>query len=323
MHSSTRQSPSACRARRPRLPHFALGLLGHRAPLTGAITLGLAIALGVLAFPRHAIAAGPGALTIKTKEIDEKNGEWHVKVRIDLARPPSMMHTPMRFTFSKEAVDERAIMAKGAEPVHHRVVLETTQKQIVGLDVDFADASGKVFKSTVYEFDLKRSDGYFEAGEYVVGLSGPDGEVGSNQRIVLKGDNPPVYRGAMDFSDNKSNKSTKKGGMRLQTVDNGLDGGTDDKGVAKNDTPEAQLPTGGDVTPVGTAPALVPQTSFNRTAEEEAVHEHPGCGCVAAGLERGSVGEGAAAAGFGVLLFVVGRRRKSADSGVDAKTPNL
>jgi hypothetical protein len=155
---------------------------------------------------QSALAAGPGALVLKTPTVDEKNGEWHVKVRIDLPRPPSMMHTPMRFTFSKEAVDERAIMSRGAEPEHHRVVLETPAKQIVGLDIDFADASGKVFKSTIFEFDLKRADGYFEAGEYVMGLSGPDGDVGNNQHIVLKGDNPPVYRGAMDFSDNKSSK---------------------------------------------------------------------------------------------------------------------
>ncbi len=256
---------------------------------------------------RTALAAGPGAFTIKTKEVDEKNGEWHVKVRIDLPHPPSMMHTPMRFTFSKEVVDERAIMSKGADPVHHRVVLETAQKQIVGLDIDFADASGKVFKSTVFEFDLKRSDGYFEAGEYVVGLSGPDGEVGSNQRITLKGDNPPVYRGAMDFSDNKS--STKKG-MKLQAVDNGIDAGPDNGDLAKNDTPEAKLPTGGDVTPVGTAPDMVPKGSYNRTAEEEAVHQPSGCGCLEAGTERGSI-TGAAGTAVG-LAFALGRRRRKA-----------
>src|SRR5215472_11739596 len=126
--------------------------------------------------------AGAGSFSIKTTEVTEKNGEWHIKVRIDLPRAPPMMHAPMRFTFSKEAVDERAIMSKGAEPVHHRVVLETAQKQIVGLDVDFADASGKVWKSCYFEFDLKRADGYFEAGEYLMGLSGPDGDVGTNQR---------------------------------------------------------------------------------------------------------------------------------------------
>ena len=80
------------------------------------------------------------------------------------------------------------------------MVLDTSPKQIVGLDVDFADPSGKVFKSTYFEFDLARKDGYFEAGEYQVSLSGPDGDVGGAQKLVLKGDNPPVYRGAMDFA---------------------------------------------------------------------------------------------------------------------------
>ncbi len=314
MHSSTRHSAIARPARFVPVARVVRVVRLARPAVASALALGLLAvfaSLAILAFERPLLAAGPGALTIKTKEIDEKNGEWHVKVRIDLARPPSMMHTPMRFTFSKEAVDERAIMSKGAEPVHHRVVLETAQKQIVGLDIDFADASGKVFKSTFFEFDLKRADGYFEAGEYVVGLSGADGEVGSNQRIVLKGDNPPVYRGAMDFSDNKS---TKKG-MKLQTVNSGLDGGSNDNEVAKNDTAEAKLPTTGDVTPVGAAPAMVPETSFNRTAEEEAVHEHPGCGCVVAGLERGSVGRAAAAATLGLAFAFARRRRRGRHSG--------
>ncbi len=142
----------------------------------------------------------------KTPESTESNGQWHLKVRIDLSRAPSMMHTPMRFTFSKQAVDERSIMSKGAQPEHHRMVLDTQPKQIVSMDVDFADPSGKVFKSTYFEFVVERSSGYFEAGEYVVALSGPDGDIGSAQKLVLKGDNPPVYRGAMDFTDPEAAK---------------------------------------------------------------------------------------------------------------------
>ena len=134
-----------------------------------------------------------------------------------------------------------------------------------------------------------------------MGLSGPDGDVGANQRITLKGDNPPVYRGAMDFSDNKSQKQK---GPKLQAVGNGLDGGSDE--VAKNDTPAAATPVGGDVAAVGSAPDMIPKDSYNRTAEEEAVHEHPGCGCVAAGLAGGS-GAGAVVAALGAA-FVVGAR---------------
>ena len=244
---------------------------------------------------------------IKTPEVTESSGEWHVKVRIDLSRPPPMMHTPMRFTFSKEAVDERAIMSKGAEPQHHRVVLETAQKQIVSMDVDFADPSGKVFKSTYFEFDLQRKDGYFEAGEYLVTLSGPDGDVGAAQRLTLKGDNPPVYRGAMDFSaDAKADKNKKKG-PKIESVSSGLDAGPQE--VAQNDTPSSAGPASTDVAAGGPAPDMVPKGAFNRTKDEESVQEHPsGCGCIVAGVEsRSALGAGAAAL-LGIAL-VFGRRR--------------
>jgi hypothetical protein len=252
------------------------------------------------------VALAAGTFTIKTPEVSENSKEWHVKVRIDLVRAPGMMHTPMRFTFSKEAVDERAIMSKGAEPVHHRMVLDVSPKQIVSLDVDFADASGKVFKSTYFEFDLKRDTGYFEAGEYLVTLAGPDGEVGTAQRLTLKGDNPPVYRGAMDFSnDPKAGKGGKKG-VRMENVSSGLDGGE----VASNDQgATAAAPVSTDVAPEGDAPDMVPKGAYNKTAEEEAVQGHPnGCGCVAAGLDRSLYGAGGAA--LAALGLVAARRRR-------------
>jgi len=266
-----------------------------------------AIALAAIVLST-AQAFAAGSFTIKTASVDEKNGEWHIKVRIDLARAPGMMHTPMRFTFSKEAVDERAIMSKGAEPEHHRVVLDTVPKQIVSLDVDFADPSGKVFKSTYYEFDLARKDGYFEAGEYQVALAGPDGEVGGAQKLTLKGDNPPVYRGAMDFSsDVKGQKGQKQRGPRIEAVSNDIDSGAAGP-LAQNDVPSTG-PVSTEVAASGPAPSMVPSTAYGRTADEEAIGDHPkGCGCVAAGLVRGSAPAGTA------LFFAIGlalaRRRK-------------
>jgi hypothetical protein len=261
----------------------------------------------VVLFPGVARAAG-GAFAIKTTEVTEGSGEWHVKVRIDLPRAPGMMHIPMRFTFSKEAVDERAIMQKGAEPVHHRMVLDTPPKQIQSMDVDFADASGKVFKSTYFEFDLRRDGGYFEAGEYLVSLSGPDGDVGGAQKLMLKGDNPPVYRGAMDFTSDP--KAQKKKGPKMEDVSSGLDGGTK---VASNDDTNAAVPAG-DVQAVGSGGDMIPATAYNKTAEEEGVKGHPsGCGCVAAGLDGGSAAGGAAAlAALALALtFVRAARRRT------------
>lgn len=238
-----------------------------------------------------AVAAGPGALVLRTPSVDEKNGEWHIKVRIDMARAPSMMHTPMRFTFSKEAVDERAIMSKGADPVHHRMVIDTPPKSIVSMDVDFADASGKIFKSTIFEFDLQRAPGYFEAGEYTMALAGPDGDVGNAQKLVLKGDNPPVYRGAMDFSASDTKGGGKKG-VKIQSVSSGLDGGS---GSSDDSNQPASAPTSTDVAAVGNAPSMVPDSAFNKTNEEEGVKDHPkGCGCVEAGMARSPVGTSAA-----------------------------
>ncbi len=253
------------------------------------------------ALPAH---AGAGNFSIKTTSVAEANGVWHVKCRIDLPRAPGMMHIPMRFTFSKEAVDERAIMSKGAEPVHHRMVQDVPAKQIQSMDVDFADASGKVFKSTYFEFDLRRDGGYFEAGEYLVALSGPDGDVGGSQKLTLTGDNPPVYRGSMDFSGDSSG-SKKKG--NITNVSSGLDGGQQ---VASNDdNGSSAAPMSTDVAPVGSGGSLVPDSAFNKTAEEEAVQGHPsGCGCVAAG--------GGTAVGLlslplaGAAALVLARRRR-------------
>jgi MYXO-CTERM domain-containing protein len=263
--------------------------------------------IAIASFTAMLVLAGPalaaGNFVVKTSTVDEKGGEWHIKVRIDLSRAPNMMHTPMRFTFSKEAVDERAIMSKGAEPEHHRMVIDTPPKQIVSMDVDFADASGKVFRSTYFEFDLQRASGYFEAGEYLVTLSGPDGEVGGSQRLVLKGDNPPVYRGALVFD---TNKSTKQKGPHIEEVSSGLDGGPA-PGDTNNDTSTTSAT--GEVAAVGSAAPMVPSSAYNRTPEEEAVQGHPsGCGCSVLGAAPTTLSLPAAA--LLALGWIARRRRK-------------
>jgi hypothetical protein len=283
-----------------------LARLGRALPLlrTAVLLVTLFVTLLVSA---TAFASG---LTIKTPEVTENNGTWHIKVRIDMAHPPAMMHIPMRFTFSKEAVDERAIMSKGADPVHHRMVLDVPPKNIQSLDVDFADASGRVFKSTYFEFDVQRSNGFFEAGEYLVSLASPDGDVGGAQKLVLHGDNPPVYRGAMDFTSDSSGPK-KQTGPNIQAVGTGLDGGNQQ--VASNDTAAAGV-SNGDVAAEGNGGSMVPDSAYGKTPEEEAVQDHPtGCGCVA-------VGSGVAPlAGLTAMMAVAGasviaaRRRRSRD----------
>jgi hypothetical protein len=258
-------------------------------------------ALAVLLLPGRAFAS---TWALKTTEVTESSGEWHIKVRIDLSRPPQMMHIPMRFTFSKEAVDERAIMSKGAEPQHHRVVLETSQKQIVSLDVDFADPSGKVFKSTYFEFDLARKDGYFEAGEYTMVLAGPDGDIPGTGKLILKGDNPPVYRGAMDFAGDPKDAKKKKG-VNMENVSSGIDGGAQ---VAQNDTPSSAGPASTDVASAGPAPDMIGKGAYSATPEEESVKDHPsGCGCFVGGVDSGTGALGLGA--MGLLGLAIASRR--------------
>jgi hypothetical protein len=284
---------------------YRSGAMQGKAWVATVLSVIVCVALLLGGAPAH--AAGGGNFTVKTTSVSESNGEWHVKVRIDMVRAPGMMHIPMRFTFSKEVVDERAIMSKGADPVHHRMVLDTPPKQIQSMDVDFADASGKVFKSTYFEFDLRRDGGYFEAGEYVVSLSGPDGDVGGTQKLTLTGDNPPVYRGAMDFG---SGDSGKKKNSNIQSVSSGLDGGQ----VASNDdNGSSAAPVSTDVAPEGNGGSMVPDSAFNKTAEEEAVQGHPsGCGCIAAGSGT-TVGILSLPLAGAVALMLARRRRDKRD----------
>jgi hypothetical protein len=276
----------------------------HSSPTAGTAALVLVAAAAFVLVLLSSARASASSFVFKTPEATESGGQWHLKVRIDLSRAPAMMHSPMRFTFSKIAVDERAIMTKGGQPEHHRMVLDTQPKQIVSMDVDFADPSGKVFKSTYFEFDVERASGYFEAGEYLVTLSGADGDVGGAQKLLLKGDNPPVYRGAMDFTDPKA---AKKKGPNIQTVSSGIDAGSgnsDDQPVAAAHSTEV---TAAD----GPAPSMVPQSAYNKTAEEESVQDHPkGCGCVAAGAAESPLAGAASLLLLGLLgLAFLARRR--------------
>jgi MYXO-CTERM domain-containing protein len=251
--------------------------------------------LMVLLFAQNARAAG--SVKVTTPEVKESGGEWHIKVRLDLPSPPPMMHVPMRFVFSKQVVYERAILEKGKEPVLDKKSLAVPPKQIVGMDVDFADPSGKVFKSTNFEFDVKRSSGFFEAGEYLMQVSGGDGDIGVPQKIILTGDNPPVYRGALVFDNG------------VKKVESGVDGG-----APKKNTDEAYAaPTSTDVAPVGTAESMIPESAYNKVPEEEIKERPKGCGCEVPGGARTTSVFPAALSVLGLAglgLVAVRRRRR-------------
>jgi MYXO-CTERM domain-containing protein len=266
----------------------------------------LAGAATVLLFALTA-SGGAGTFQLRTTEVQEVSGGWHIFCQLALPRAPTLAHTPMKFLFTKTVVYERALVDNNPNPVLNRTPLMNQTPSVESLDVDFADPSGKIFNRTRFDFSLTRTRGY-EAGEYKVQVRTSDGtDIGSPATLILKGDNPTVDRRAMTFSAKESG---------VKKVDNGLDGGT--KVAANDDTPAAAVQNG-DVTATGTAAPFIPADAFQKTPEEE-VQGHPkGCGCSVPGLDSST-----GMAFFGGIPLVLGlaaaRRRRRAKSGEDRAT---
>jgi len=235
-------------------------------------------------------AAAYGNYRLRSNEIQESGGSWHIYVSFDLPSAPSIPHMPMKFVFTKTTEYERALTDSSKDPVMNRIPIQNALPQTESLDVDFADGSGKIFKSTRYDFSLTRTRG-FVAGEYKMQIRTTDGtDVGSASNIILKGDNPVVDRRSISFEAKQKPKDK-------------------DTKVAQADT--AAVPTSTEVAPSGSAAPFVPAEAFNKTEEEEGVKGKPGgCGCSVPGLS----GPSQALIGLGVLagLVALSRRRRRA-----------
>jgi hypothetical protein len=232
-------------------------------------------ALAVLAIAALAsVAQAAGTFRLRSTEVQEVSGGWHVYVDITLPRPPSIAHLPMKFLFTKTVEYERALTDNSKDPVLNRQPLVGQTPSVESLDVDFADPRGKIFNRTRFDFSLTRTRGY-EAAEYSVKLRTSDGiDVGGSATLILKGDNPVVDRRSITFS--AKDKTIKK-------VDNGIDGGTE---VAQNDNGDngSAAPVSTDVTPTGSAAPFVPAEAYQKTPEEELREKPKGCGCTVPGL---------------------------------------
>jgi hypothetical protein len=232
-------------------------------------------------------AAAYGTYRLRSNEVQESGGQWHVYLRMDLPHAPTLAHTPMRFMFTEETEYERALTDASKDPVLNRQPIQNALPKVESLDVDFSDATGKIFKTTNYDFSLTRARGY-EAGEYKMQIRTSDGQdVGGSVTIILKGDNPVVDRRSITFS--------------AKTKDKDKDAGTQ---VAQNDTPG---PATTDVTPSGSAPPFIPAEGFQKTNEEEIQTKPGGCGCDVPGTTTSSL---AAIFGSALALGVLASRRK-------------
>lgn len=271
-----------------RTPLLGLGLKGAFVAFLSAFAMFL--------FAGDARAAG--SFKLKNSEVQEVSGAWHLYVTLELPKAPLTAHQPMRFSFVKTAVFERTLMDGHADPVPTRQPVNDTTASVEALDVDFADASGKIYKKTIFDFGLTRTRG-FEAGEYTVEVRTADGtQIGSKTRLVLKGDNPVVDRRSIAFDAKKPIKKVE-----------GVDAGAQPK---NDDQPAAADPGNGEVQATGTAEPFIPKEGYEETDEEKIKTRPKGCGCEVPG--HGSSG----ALTWGAPLVVIGlgalvaRRRRAA-----------
>jgi hypothetical protein len=237
-----------------------------------------------------AAMAGGGSFKLTSPSVSEVSGGWHVYCTVALPRAPDIAHPTLKFLFTKTAVFERDLVDNSPKPVTNRQALVGQNPSVESLEVDFSNASGKIFNVTHFDFSLTRTRGY-EAGEYKVQVRTSDGaDIGSPTTLTLNGDNPVVDRRAMTF-DAKNPGMKKVGGA--------VDGGA--AAPAKVDDSVAAAPNNGEVAPAGSAPPFLSSDAFKTQPEE--LHEHPkGCGCDVPGLDAGGLSAGAR----GLLMLCTG-----------------
>ena len=242
-------------------------------------------------------ASASGVFKLKTTQVSESGGQWHIFVTIELPRAPATAHVPMRFIFTKEMVFERALVdgqrSAGASTASSLV---NQNPSVESVDVNFADGSGKIFKGTRFDFSLSRDHGY-EAGEYKVQLRTSDGvNIGGAQHLSLNGDNPVVDRRSMTFARRPPRRRRSRPSSTTAAPRRALT------------TATARQPSRRTSRRAGSAAPFIPADAYNKTPEEEIKTRPAGC-CGVAG-SRGDYGTGAMAAFVFGVAVMFGRRRR-------------
>src|SRR5262245_22032588 len=99
----------------------------------------ITFALVALAFAGSAEARGN--VIVRNPVMDEKDGEWKMKLKVDYGSTPHIPHIPMVFTFKPVAIYERQLTDDSPDkPVERRVSLQGQTDINVPMDVGFADA---------------------------------------------------------------------------------------------------------------------------------------------------------------------------------------
>jgi MYXO-CTERM domain-containing protein len=146
----------------------------------------------------------------KKTTIKESNSSWNLECDFYLNKPPSVAHVPMLFKFEKDVRYERELVDGREEPQVRKAVLENEQPLIESVEVGFLDSSGKTQSRTRFSFKLTRDREFF-AGEFRVSVTDKSTgrKIGTEQRIILQGDNEVVDRRSMVFDTKKADEKAK------------------------------------------------------------------------------------------------------------------
>lgn len=241
-------------------------------------------------------ARAAGTVRLLTPSPQERaNGSWTVRVKIELPKEPNIVIIPTRFTFYKNVYYERTITERGKPAVLNKLRIDPPRKNILSFDVKFSDTMGHVYNVTNFDFELKRANGFFEAGEYSFQLSNADGDLGGQMNITLNGENPEVDRSAIAFGP-------------IEKVEK--DGA--DAGAKPIDESPNTMQTG--VKASGTGTPFIPSEAYNKTPDEELRDRPKGCGCAVPGLESNALTFGtplASIAGLALVARFASARRRN------------
>lgn len=247
----------------------------------------LCVALAMLGFAKSAYAGG--SVTATPAVLEEVEGQWKLKLKIDYGTMPEQQYIPVLFGFEQVVLYERSYTDEGGDkPQLNKKSLVNQPLNNIDQVIGFSDGTGKLFKGTNFNFVIRRDRG-FEAGEYMVTIKKSDGgaQIGQKFRITLKGDNPVVDRRAISFVGEKPKEKKEKPKPAATEA------------PAENDPASADVPVG-DTGSTGSGDAPPPVDP-----------KQGGCGCEVPGRPSHTSGAGVVGLlGVGVGLVVARRRRR-------------
>lgn len=196
--------------------------LRRKSPVASALLrFALAAAAFVIALAAASTARAAGTVKAEKTTIQEVEGQWKVKLQIDYGSMPEMAFIATNFSFEQVVLYERALTDEsGDKPVVNKKQLQNQPPTVIPMEIGFGDGSGKIFKTTNYNFNLRRDRG-FEAGEYILIIKKADGgqQLGQKIRLTLNGDNPVINRKSISFGDDKGKVESDPNKVKSKSVE--------------------------------------------------------------------------------------------------------